>query len=282
MRLAILSDIHANLPALEVALEEIQRLGVDGILVAGDMVAGPQPLEVLQRLRELDCRMIRGNNENYILRFVSADAPDWWHTSRQFAFIRWNFQRMDAESVAFLASLPEQMTISFSGLDSICMVHGSPRDIAELVYPDRDLSLLDSALAMVSEPVLILGHTHEPWHMRRNGKLALNPGAVSGTFKGELGGSYALLTWERDHWEVDLRKVEYDVARVRHAFESSGLLQAGGAIAEHWLYDVEHGVNTLPRFVEYAYRLSAEAGYADLPYVPDEIWDSAAKSFQLS
>jgi putative phosphoesterase len=279
MRLAVLSDIHGNVPALETALNEIAHIGVDGILVAGDTVAGPHPVEALQRLRDLNCWMIRGNNENYILRFASGDAPGWWYTARQWAFMRWNFQQLDEDSLAFLQSLPEQRVISIPGADSIRVVHGSPRNISELVYPEKDISLLDIALKTVPEPVVIFGHTHEHWQMRRNGRLVLNPGAVCGTFNGRLGGSYAILTLDSGHWEVELRELNYDISLMRKAFEETGLLIEGGAISEHWLYDIENGVNTLPRFVEYAYQMSAEAGHGELPYVPDEIWDAASKSF---
>ena len=82
MRLAVLSDIHGNIPALDQALEEIDRIGVDEFIVAGDMAAGPQPEQVIERLRDLNCRMIRGNNEEYLIKLASEDAPGWWHTAR--------------------------------------------------------------------------------------------------------------------------------------------------------------------------------------------------------
>ena len=279
MRLAVLSDIHGNMHALEAALDEIDRIGVEGIIVAGDMVGGPQPAEVIKRLRDLNCWMIRGNNDNYILQLASEDAPEWWHHARQFAFIRWNYRQLDSETLSFLQSLPEQTAVSLPGAETIRVVHGSPRNNSELVYPEKDISALDIALEMVPEDVLVFGHTHEPWQMRRNGKLAFNPGAVCGTFNGKLGGSYAILASENSHWNVELHELHYDISLVRKAFEESGLLQEGGAISEHWLYDIENGINTLPRFVEYAYQLSAEAGNADLPYVPDELWETASKTF---
>ena len=279
MRLAVLSDIHGNIPALDKALEEIDRIGVDGFIVAGDMAAGPQPEQVIERLRDLNCRMIRGNNEEYLIKLAAEDAPGWWHTARQFAFIRWNFRQLRAETIAFLKSLPEQIVITMPGLEPIRVVHGSPRSISELVYPEKDITLLDIALDMVPENVLVFGHTHEPWQMVRNGKLALNPGSVSGTLNGKLGGSYAILTSGEGQWSVDLHDLHYDISLARKAFIETGLLEAGGKISECWLHDLETGVNTLPRFVEYAYRLSAEAGYADLPYVPDDIWETATKTF---
>ena len=280
MRLAVLADIHGNIPALEAALSKIERDAVDGILVAGDMVAGPNSAEVVKRLRDLGASMIRGNNENYLLRFASGDAPDWWHTARQWAFMRWNYEQMDADSLTFLRDLPEQRTLTFDGVDPIRMVHGSPRSVSELVYPDQDISRLETALEMVSEPVLIFGHTHLPWQLRLNGRLALNPGSVCGTFMGQTGGSYAILTWDGTHWDAELRELHYDLPLIRQAFEVTGLLAASGPIGECWLHDLEHGVNTLPRFVDFAYEQSAQAGHADLPYVPDEIWDAAYELFK--
>jgi len=279
MRLAILADIHGNIPALETVLQEIEKDSVDGIIVAGDMVAGPHPVEVVERLRALGAWMIRGNNENYIVRFASGEAPDWWYTARQWSFMHWNFRRMDEDTLNFLKDLPEQRTISLDGTAPIRVVHGSPRNIAELVYPDKDIQPLQIALEMVAEPILIFGHTHVPWQMRLDERLALNPGSVCATLTGTIGGSYAILSWEHGRWEVELREVHYDIALARRAFEETGLLEEGGAFAKCWLHDIETGENTLPRLVKYAYQKAAEAGFSDSPFVPNEIWERAAISF---
>jgi putative phosphoesterase len=279
MRLAILSDIHGNIPALEAALDQIDRAGVDGIISAGDMVGGPEPGKVIERLLERKCRMIRGNNEEYILKLASPSSPEWWHTSKQFAFIRWNHEQLNEETIAVLKSLPEQLVVTEPGEEDIRVVHGSPRSSSELVYPEKDIAQLDLALEMVPEKNLVFGHTHIPWKMRRNGKLAFTPGSVSATLNGKLGGSYAILNSSDDGWRVELIELHYDTALTRKAFISSGLLAAGGKVAECWLHDLETGVNTLPRFVEYAYQLSTNEGNGDLPYVPDEIWERASQTF---
>jgi putative phosphoesterase len=281
MRLAILADIHGNIPALEAVLKEVENDAVDGFIVAGDMVAGPNSVDVLNRLREIDARMIRGNNENYLLRFASGEAPDWWYTAHQWSFMQWNYRRMDEDSLNFIKGLDEQITIHFEGIDPIRVVHGSPRNVSELIYPEKDRAALVTALGMVSEPVLIFGHTHEAWQICMGEQLALNPGSICGTFKGENSGSYAILSWENDHWQAELRELHYDIALIRKAFEDTGLLKEGGAFAERWLHDLETGSNTLPHFVEYAYRQAAEAGYSDSPFVPDDIWDKASDLFEI-
>jgi len=280
LRLAVLADIHGNLPALEAALVEIDADGVDGFIVAGDMVAGPDPQGVVRRLRELKAWLIRGNNENYLMQYFSGKAPDYLFTSQQWAFIHWNYRQLDQPTLEFLAALPEQRVIDLPGLDPIRVVHGSPRNNAELVYPERDISLLELALAQTTEPVLVFGHTHCAWQWRQNGRLALNPGSLSGKFNGQLGGGYAILTWDGSQWQAELRDLVYDTALIRQAFHESGLFAAGGAVARYYLRDLETGTNSLPRFVEYAWDLAQRAGYSAAPCVPDHIWAQAAEMFE--
>lgn len=282
MRLAILADIHGNLPALDAVLNNLQNDSIDGFVVAGDMVSGPSLVEVIKRLRELNCWMIRGNNENYLLKFASGSAPDWWYTSHQWAFTRWCYQHTDPETLDFLRSLPEQRVVKTPGTGAIRVLHGSPRNVSELIYPDQDISLLDLALEMTTEPVLVFGHTHVPWQMLRNGRLAFNPGAVCGSLtKKKACANYAVISWQSGHWEAELRSVEYDIAALRTAFHETGLLEYGGAFARAVLFDFENGVDTTPALVTHVYNMAAKAGYPDCEFVPDEIWDQAAKTFDF-
>jgi len=281
MKLAVFADIHGSLPALEAALAETEREGVDGYIVAGDMLAGPNPAEVMDRLLTLKCWMIRGNQEDYILRYYNGSAPAYWYHSKQWAWMHWNYQRLNHETLAFISTLPDQRSLHFPGTGPIKVVHGSPRNISELVFPDRDSSLLDIALSQVSEPVLILGHTHLQWALNRHGKLALNPGGLSGIFSGKPCGGYAILNWEADQWQVELRELHYDIELIRRSFAETGVLKDVGAIARCWLHDVETGINTLPRFVHFAFEMAENAGYKGTEYVPDHIWDQAAVQFGL-
>src|SRR5574340_118828 len=146
MRFAVLADVHGLLPGLEAALREISLLGVDGLIVAGDMVAGPSSEEVLYLLQEHHAWMIQGNNEAYVLGFDSDSPPDWWLTCAQWGFIRWNHEHLSRTSLNFLASLPQECVVHVDGCDPIRVVHGSPRDPSELIYPDRDVTILDAVL----------------------------------------------------------------------------------------------------------------------------------------
>ena len=127
MRLAILADIHADLPALEAVLADVSRHGVDGIVVAGDLlVGGPQPAEVLRLLRSLGAWLIRGNAEDYLTSFDSGAAPAGWRTARQWAAVRWSHRRLGREELDLVACLPAERTIALPGAAPLRVVHGAP------------------------------------------------------------------------------------------------------------------------------------------------------------
>jgi putative phosphoesterase len=279
MRLAVIADIHGNLPALESVLGEINTLGVDGLLVAGDMTCGPNSAAVLKRLQAENAWMVLGNNEQYLLRFDSGLAPAWWHTSHQWALNRWVYQNIDQASLDVLHSLPEQRVIDLPGTTPIRMFHGSLHSSSEMLDPNLHPEPLKDAFDGTSEAVLVCGHTHLPWHERRDGRLAFNPGAVTFPCNGDVNAQYAILTWNGPGWEVEFHSAEYDHSLVRKAFIESGLLQEGGPLTLGFLLSIETGSDVSMDFLRHAYRMAAESGHPDCEYVPDDIWEAAAESF---
>jgi putative phosphoesterase len=279
MCLAVLADIHGNLPSLKAVLREIHAMPVDGLLVAGDMTCGPNSAEVLQTLQAENAWMVLGNNEGYLLRFDSGQAPDWWHTSHQWALNRWVYQTIDRASLDLLRGLPEQRVIDLPGTAPIRMFHGSLRDSSELLDPTLHPEPLKEAFALTSEAVLVCGHTHIPWQEHLDGRLAFNPGAVTFPCNGDLDAQYAMLTWNDGGWEVAFHSVAYDHSLVRKAFETSGLLREGGALTRGFLLSIETGKDVAMEFLNHAYRRATEAGFPDCEYVPDDIWDAAAETF---
>jgi putative phosphoesterase len=278
VRLAVMSDVHGNLPALEAVLEDLQQYELDGVIVAGDFIGGPHPVETIHLLRALGSWMIRGNSDSRLVERAAGNVPA-KYTCLQFALARWASAHVDQETVDFLKSLPEQRVVNIPGAPAIRVVHGSPRDPSESIFPDRDLSTLDLALAQVGEPVLVCGHTHIPWSLERDGRLALNPGAVAGPLNGEVGAQYALLTWREDRWQVEHRTVPYALERIRADFGDSGLLEEGGALARAFLLSIETGENVAEDFLGYAYSLMTEAELEESDVVPDDVWEQAAATF---
>jgi predicted phosphodiesterase len=296
-RVAVLSDIHGNLPALEAVLSDVQRKGVEGIIVAGDYTGGPRPQETTDLLRSLGSWMIRGNTEDYCLDYDRGNAPAGWRESKQWAAMRWSYSRLSRETLDFIASLPQQCVVAPSGTAPIRVVHGSPRSPTEHLFPDRDPVVLEIfreagilprdtaptrlslALAQIEEPVLVCGHSHIPWTQEQDGRLAVNAGSVGASINGHWHAQYAMLSWRNGRWWVEHRFIAYDLDQIRAAYRDSGYLAGGGAFAQACLMEIESGQNVPGHFVSYVYEIATEAGLEHLSAVPDSIWDQAVTTF---
>lgn len=278
-RVAVLADVHGILPSLEPILAEIQEEELDEIVVAGDFLGGPQSVEALAVLREADCKFILGNGEVNMLRMHRGTAPETWWTHRQFDLARWIYKSLDDPSFDFLETIPEQMVINPQGCDPVRVVHASPWDIYTLVFPHTEPKVLDRALGMISEDVLIFAHTHLPDVIYRNGKLAVNPGSVGNNLNGDTRASYAVLTWDGEHWQPELRYVAFNLNLVYRVFEETGFLEATRPLARAFLESILTGENTAWGFIGYAYYLAENAGYINLKAVPDEVWLAAEETY---
>jgi predicted phosphodiesterase len=297
-RLAVLADVHGNLPALEAVLLDMQQHGVDAVIAAGDyLTSGPFPVEVVRLLRSCDVWMIRGNAEGYFLDYHAREAPEAWYTSYQWAALRWSYRHLDSETLDFIARLPEQRVIACDGAAPIRVVHGSPSSPSGRLFPEGDAIALGwfreagllppegdpprlrRTLDQIDEPALVCGHTHIPWMQREGRRLALNPGAVSLSFTGDVRAYYALLTTEGDGWQVKQRAVPYDLDRVRESFHDSGFLAEGGAFARAALLSVETGRNVIGDLYMHIDRLAVHAGLGNWDAVPDELWERGMATF---
>lgn len=279
MRFAVLSDIHGNLPALQAVFGDLAEQGFDRLIVAGDYIGGPQPVEAINLLLEYAPIMISGNSDTNLLRLRKGEAPEGWYDSHQFALLRWAERNVDDRTLDILQSLPEQESITLLDSDTIRVVHGSPRDQYESIFPLSAPDTLETAFAQIEENILICGHTHVPWVIERKDRIALNPGAVGGPLNGQVGANYAILEKRADRWAVEHRFVSYDTALIRNAFESSGLLLEGGALARAFLRSIETGTDVAMHFLRHAYDLAENTGYKKVKVVPDGIWEEAVKSY---
>ena len=279
IRLAVLSDIHGILPALQAVLADAFQYGVEGYILAGDYTAGPFQDECIRIQRALRGWAIHGNGELNLRKFDLGQAPPDWSDRLQFALLRHSYDHLDRDTLGYLAALPEQIVVQVDGLAPIRVVHGSPRSPYEEIFTTGDTRPLESALAETHEQVLVCGHTHIPWLAERTDKMAFNPGSVGGPLNGFVGAQYALLSWDGARWQVEHRAVRYDIELVRRAFLETGLIYEGGALARAFLLSIETGRNVPRAFLEHAYRLSAQAGSPQVSAVPDEIWERADAMF---
>jgi putative phosphoesterase len=170
-RLGILSDVHADLAALQAALDQFDHLGVDQIVCAGDVVdGGDRPEEVITLLRDRAIPTIRGNHDRWALMRHDNGEPEHDGDARKLF--------LSPDAVAWLAGLPRTWRGTIEDV-RVVVVHGTPLSDMDGIYPGEAGSELESWLAVAEADVLVVGHTHIPLvrHVA-GGRLVVNPGAL--------------------------------------------------------------------------------------------------------
>jgi putative phosphoesterase len=190
---AVLSDIHGVLPALERVLAEPAVARADLIVVTGDHTWGPQPAEVLDRLVSLGDRavLVRGNADRELLQMSRgidvglADDP----------LSVWGAAQLRPDHQALLDAMPEQVTLEVDGFGPVRFCHATPRDDEEVALVDSRLSRWSEVLAGLPDEVqtVVCGHTHMPFVRLAEGRLVVNPGSV-GLPYGRRGAHWAVLS----------------------------------------------------------------------------------------
>jgi putative phosphoesterase len=284
MKIAVLADIHGNLPALNAVLAEIDGEDINQILVAGDILGAPYPAEVIKILHARNAYMIRGNSDDYILKIKSNPSDSNWYTSKKFAPTYWIYKNLNQYWLNFIESLPKQKIISFHGTDDILMVHSIylpmlPTDNSGILITDKYNELVDSYTKSINQSVLIFGHNHVPWNQKINGCLALNPGSTGCPLNGTVGAQYALLDWKKNHWEADMRTVYYCIDELNASFVESGFLKEGGPLARSFLHNINTGRDIAGMFLRFSYHLAHQEKHRNVKVIPDEILDLAEKKW---
>ncbi len=263
-RLAVMADIHGNLPGFEAVMDDLQQYQpLDGILVAGDVVGGPGQEVILQRLIELQAVMVQGNGEELLLSVADGSAPDYIYFAQQFALIRWACTHLSPQSLDYLRTVPLQRVFSLPGADPIYIMHRSDHEGLELANLQGVKELADEMLALAPEPVVVFGHTHRPCQEWRGNRLALNPGAIMFPENGYIGAQYALLNWDGKLWTAELHSLPYDLNDLRRDYEESRFLDTG-PLARIYLEDAFSGIDTLHAFANHCRKL-AEFGWLRRP-----------------
>jgi putative phosphoesterase len=200
MRAAALYDVHANLPALEAVLAEVEQESPDAIVFGGDIIAGPMPRETLGRVRTLGekAHLIRGNADRIALEFRRGVR------SEGEGLGDWVGKQLTDEEAEFLKNLPLTVTLDVGGLGPTCFCHATPRDDEE-VFTERDADEVVSAmLAGTEETTIVCGHTHMQIERQVGRWRVVNAGSVGLPYDGK-GAHWALLGPD-----VELRRTDYD------------------------------------------------------------------------
>lgn len=226
MKMAVISDMHSNLYALEAVLKDIEARGIKAVYCAGDLVGyGPRPNEVIDLIRNKKIPAVMGNYDDAIgnMRLIcGCDYKDEESLRIGEGSIAWTRENTTDENKRWLRELPAEIRLSDPGLKML-MVHGSPRALNEYLYEDTPEEYLNELLAVSGTDVLICGHTHLPYAKRVNDGFVINAGSAGKPKHGNPNVTYAVVDSRGGLLQVDIVEIRYDFEKTAREIESSGL-----------------------------------------------------------
>jgi predicted phosphodiesterase len=228
MRIAVLYDIHGNLPALEAVLADVLRDPVDRIVVGGDVALGPMPHLVLRRLRSCGCpvEFVRGNCDVALLD-GAAGRPSTLVNESFAPLLRWNADQLTDEERRFLGTWPLTRRLLVPPLGEVLFCHATPRDVNEIFTVETAEDVLLPIMAAAEANVVVCGHTHMPFDRPVGPTRVVNPGSVGMPF-GHAGADWLLLGPN-----VEFRHKDYDTDAAAEQILRSGYPAAEAFVANN-------------------------------------------------
>jgi predicted phosphodiesterase len=224
-QVTIFGDIHANLPALEATLADMDARGFANRYCLGDLVGyGTFPNEVVAQIRELGIPTLMGNYD----QGVGNDSDDCGCAYKDpisealgKRSIAWSNAHTTADNKAYLRDLPARIPLQLGDL-RVMLLHGSPRRVNEYLFVDRPDSSLERLLDMVEADVMLCGHTHLPYHrVLPSGRHVVNAGSVGKPKDGDPRACYVVLEAAGRDLTVEWMRVAYDIETAAQAIEAS-------------------------------------------------------------
>ena len=245
MRTAVISDIHGNDLAFEAVEADLRNHEIDQIVCLGDAVqGGPQPAQVVQRLRRLKCPVVMGNADAWLLSGEeTADEGIPPERLKKMGEIRnWSLSQLTDDDRAFIASFQPTITVQLEdGLELLCF-HGSPASFDDIILPAAPEEEFQRFLGPNADCILTGGHTHAQ-QIRRIGRyFFFNPGSVGfayshnqphDDFHADPWAEYAILTAENGQVSLEFRRVPFDAQELIRIYRESGRPFADEAIAQY-------------------------------------------------
>jgi predicted phosphodiesterase len=226
---AVLCDIHGNLPALDAVLAELRAAPPDAVVIGGDVVAGPQPREVLERLHGLPWprHWVRGNADRCVVSAFDGAIPEAERHEPAWVADAYTAERLSRAERDLLDALPPLAELEIDGLGRVLFCHGTPHSDEERVTAVTPEPRLARILGGVEAELVVGGHTHRQFDLRAGARRMVNAGSVGRPYEREPG-AY----WLRLGPGVELRRTAYDTGAAVEAFRALGYPDADGMALE--------------------------------------------------
>jgi putative phosphoesterase len=222
MRIAALYDIHGNLPALEAVLTDIEDIGIDHIIIGGDVVPGPMPRHTLDLLLNLTTpvQFLHGNGEVAVLEEMAgkkpAGVPEQYHP-----VLQWTAKQLEERHAKSISSWPSTLRMKTDQWGEILFCHATPRNATEIFTRlTSEERLLETAFANVTAAIVICGHTHMQFERMVGSIRVVNAGSVGMPF-GEPGAYWLLISHD-----IELRRTPYNLAQAAELIRQTNYPEA--------------------------------------------------------
>jgi len=223
IKLAILSDIHGNLPALEAMLSDLKNFDVDQVIVAGDVINfGPFSNQTAKIIIENGWPVIRGNNEYFLLDSNTPRAPAEWSDRFLFAPTIWTVEHFDPRLKDIISTWPDTINLRFGDVPPIQVFHGTPNDPWGSIFWTMMDEEIEKLLTKTETDFVICGHTHLPMDRQSGRWQVFNPGSVGVPLDGIFSASYMILEGNAEGWKPTFRRIPFNYDAVFEEFEKSG------------------------------------------------------------
>ncbi|HRQ37351.1 MAG TPA: metallophosphoesterase [Chloroflexota bacterium] len=242
MKVAVISDVHGNLPALQTAVADVDKWQPDVVVVNGDIVnRGPCSLTCWQLIQTLaqqhGWHILKGNHEEYVLEcaqpLYQPNGPSL--QIRQYA--QWTYEQLDGH-IAAIAALPDQYSLTAPDGRELRAVHAAMGNNRTGIYPETPDAEIEKLIAPPPN-IFITAHTHRPLLRQIGPTLVVNIGSVGAPFDEDKRLSYGRFTWTaRQGWQSEIVRLPYDWQQTIRDYVTSGFLEHGGPLAQIML--VEH------------------------------------------
>ncbi|MGH2523966.1 MAG: metallophosphoesterase family protein [Anaerolineales bacterium] len=245
MRIAILSDVHGNCVALESVLADLRQHPAEQLVCLGDAIqGGPQPAEVVSRLRELACPVVMGNADAWLLTGEETGheqiPPE--RLRKMNAVREWALAQLSAEDRAFIARFWPTVTLALDAGRNLLCFHGSPTSYDDVILPNTPEEEFQRLLGAFASHVLTGGHTHLQQVRQIGDSFFFNPGSVGfayrhqqpdDSFRADPWAEYAVLTIADARVGLEFRRVPFDVAELIRVYRESGRPHGDEAVTQY-------------------------------------------------
>lgn len=241
MKIAVLSDVHGNRPALEVVLEDIAQWVPDRVIVNGDLInRGPCSLQVLQMVLQSYPKSIflKGNHESFVLACGTSDEPKSGPVYEIRRFTHWTYAQLGQE-MDRIAAWEDNLDLDDLEGGTLHITHGTRLGNRDGITPRTEDHELPDKLGDKKD-LFITSHTHWPFIREFDGTTVVNSGSVGSPFDRDYRPSYIQLSYSRGRWRAEIIRLDYDRALTEMDYRQSGFMDAGGPITRVMLMELRY------------------------------------------